>query len=134
MTEISPKEFGRLQSDVKHLKETTDAHTVILEEIRQNTAGAISRKEYEDNKRGTVARLDDHEERIEAIERRHETIDASFSKKVTQAFTNNLVKFFAASLFTFTLLMVVVVVNHNLNTDNPVGSVKKIIEESNNKN
>lgn len=103
MTEISAREFGKLQSDVAYLKETSDKHTKILEKMDGKLDNMVTEKQLNERLEPIEAKIEDHCIRIESLERRNQISDASVWKKIGQAFEGNFVKFISTSLFLLAL-------------------------------
>lgn len=105
MTEISAKEFGKLQSDVAYLKETSDRHTSLLEKMDTKLDGLVTYEQLNKTIEPMEVRLNNHSERIAQLEQRNTLSDASVWKKIGIAFEGNFIKFIGLSLFIFALIV-----------------------------
>ena len=70
MKEINPIEFGEMKSDLKHVRESMDNHTVVLDRIEEKL-----------NKFATRSDLKVLEKRIGLIEERNRKIDGNIFMK-----------------------------------------------------
>lgn len=89
MTQISPTEFGRMQSDVEHIKEDV---TEIKSIVRSHDY--VSRREYQK----TVELLEKHDSRILSIEKKLGINDASFSGQLNKFVNKGVVTLFGGGL------------------------------------
>lgn len=105
MTEISAKEFGKLQSDVAYLKETSDRHTNLLEKMDTKLDGLVTHEQMNKTIEPIQIQINNHSERIAQLEQRNTLSDASVWKKIAIAFEGNFIKFIGLSLFIFALVV-----------------------------
>ena len=105
MTEISAKEFGKLQSDVEYLKATSDTHTGLLEKMDSKLDGQVTHEQIKQLLEPMQSQLSDHETRITALEERNKLADASVWKKIGIAFEGNFIKFVGLAVFIFALFV-----------------------------
>ena len=103
MTEISAKEFGKLQSDVAYLAKASDRHTELLEKMDGKLDGMVTQKQLNDRIEPIETDVKNQCTRIEALEQRNQISDASVWKKIALAFEGNFIKFVGISLFVFAL-------------------------------
>lgn len=89
MTQISPTEFGRMQSDVEHIKED-------VIEIRDivRSQDYVSRREYQK----TAELLEKHDERLKGIEKQIGINDATFSGQLAKFLNKGIVMVFGSGL------------------------------------
>lgn len=127
MREISAKEFGKLQSDVAYLKETSDRHTSLLEKMDTKLDGLVTREQLNKTIEPIEVRLNNHSERIAQLEQRNTLSDASVWKKIGIAFEGNFVKFIGLSLFIFALIVGYLFIRQDLiNNSVPVEVIDKL--------
>lgn len=105
MTEISAKEFGKLQSDVEYLKNTSDNHTRILEKMDTKLDGLVTHEQLNKTLEPLQAQVIDHETRLAALEQRNTLSDSSVWNKIGIAFEGNFVKFLGVAVFGFALFV-----------------------------
>ncbi len=127
MREISAKEFGKLQSDVAYLKETSDRHTSLLEKMDTKLDGLVTHEQLNKTIEPIEVRLNNHSERIAQLEQRNTLSDASVWKKIGIAFEGNFVKFIGLSLFIFALIVGYLFIRQDLiNNSVPVEVIDKL--------
>ena len=127
MTEISAKEFGKLQSDVAYLKETSDRHTSLLEKMDTKLDGLVTYEQLNKTIEPMEARLNNHSDRIAQLEQRNTLSDASVWKKIGIAFEGNFIKFIGLSLFIFALIVGYLFIRQDLiNNSVPVEVIDKL--------
>lgn len=127
MTEISAKEFGKLQSDVAYLKETSDRHTSLLEKMDTKLDGLVTHEQLNKTIEPIEVRLNNHSDRIAQLEQRNTLSDASVWKKIGIAFEGNFIKFIGLSLFIFALVVGYLFIRQDLiNNAVPVEVIDKI--------
>lgn len=127
MTEISAKEFGKLQSDVAYLKETSDRHTSLLEKMDTKLDGLVTYEQLNKTIEPMEVRLNNHSERIAQLEQRNTLSDASVWKKIGIAFEGNFIKFIGLSLFIFALIVGYLFIRQDLiNNSVPVEVIDKL--------
>lgn len=116
MSEISAKEFGNLQSDVKHLTQTMDNHTVILERVDAKLDGVVTQEQFAKRITESDAKFENHSMRISAIEDRFKISDSSVWKKIAKSIEDNLIKIVASGIVLFIVIATFVLVQQNLAT------------------
>lgn len=127
MTEISAKEFGKLQSDVAYLKETSDRHTSLLEKMDTKLDGLVTYEQLNKTIEPMEVRLNNHSDRIAQLEQRNTLSDASVWKKIGIAFEGNFIKFIGLSLFIFALIVGYLFIRQDLiNNSVPVEVIDKL--------
>lgn len=127
MTEISAKEFGKLQSDVAYLKETSDRHTSLLEKMDTKLDGLVTHEQLNKTIEPIEVRLNNHSDRIAQLEQRNTLSDASVWKKIGIAFEGNFIKFIGLSLFIFALIVGYLFIRQDLiNNSVPVEVIDKL--------
>lgn len=115
---INPIEFGEMKSDLKHVRESMDNHTVVLDRIEEKL-----------NKFATRSDLEVLENRVKRIEERNQTIDGNIFMKAIAPGEKKLV----ALIIKITglgalILMVAMYVYGQSNTQQLI--IKKINEET----
>ena len=91
-TEVSAKEFGALQANVEHIKDTIDRHTVMLERMEDILSGNVSRIELDRYKK-------EHEDEARQLYIQRSEIESLLS--FWRLITSNLAKLFAVALVAF---------------------------------
>lgn len=91
-TDVSAKEFGALQANVEHIKDSIDKHTIMLERMEEAMNKNVPRSEFEQYKR-------DHATEIKENYLRREEAEALL--KFWRLITSNLAKLFAVALVSF---------------------------------
>ena len=103
MTEISAKEFGKLQSDVEYLTKASDSHTKLLEKMDGKLDGMVTQQQLDNRVAPIETAVEGNSTRITALEQRNKISDASVWKKIGLSFEGSFIKFVGVSLFIFTL-------------------------------
>lgn len=105
MTEISAKEFGKLQSDVEYLKASSQKHTLLLEGMDTKLDGLVTHEQLNIRLHPIEERQTAHDSRILLLEERNKISDASVWKKIGIAFEGNFIRFVGLSLFICALVV-----------------------------
>lgn len=114
MTEISAKEFGKLQSDVEYLKTSSNKHTELLEKMDTKLDGLVTHEQLNKRLEPVENRQIQHGERILVLEQRNTVADASIWRKVGTAFEGNFVKLLGTALVVgIFVLIYFTIVNNN---------------------
>ena len=92
-SEISAKEFGILQSDVTHVKDTMDRHTVLLEKLDEKLDGLVLKREFEEYKESTNKSLAE-------LKDMNAKLTNNFLIRVIVLSENKILNFFAGTIFT----------------------------------
>ena len=91
--ELSAKEFGMLQSDVNHLKDQADKHTVILEKMNEKLDILAAKSELEEYKESTNKSLAE-------LKELNSKLTSNFLIRVIVLSENKVLNFFAGTIFT----------------------------------
>ncbi len=110
MTDISAREFGRLEEKVNGIVRTMDDHTALLERMDAKLDDNVSGKQLNDRLKPIEATQASHEKRITALEQTKLLSDSSVWRKIGASFESGFVKFAAGALFFGVLLGLVVYV------------------------
>ena len=103
-TEVSAKEFGALQANVEHIKDTIDRHTVMLERMEDILSGNVSRIELDRYKK-------EHEDEARQLYIQRSEIESLLS--FWRLITSNLAKLFAVALVAFAVYLTGVIVRQS---------------------
>nr|DAP16263.1 MAG TPA: hypothetical protein [Caudoviricetes sp.] len=103
-TEVSAKEFGALQANVEHIKDTIDRHTVMLERMEDILSGNVSRIELDRYKK-------EHEDEARRLYIQRSEIEGLLS--FWRLITSNLAKLFAVALVAFAVYLTGVIVRQS---------------------
>nr|DAS72650.1 MAG TPA: hypothetical protein [Caudoviricetes sp.] len=103
-TEVSAKEFGALQANVEHIKDTIDRHTVMLERMEDILSGNVSRIELDRYKK-------EHEDEARRLYIQRTEIESLLS--FWRLITSNLAKLFAVALVAFAVYLTGVIVRQS---------------------
>nr|DAK93749.1 MAG TPA: hypothetical protein [Caudoviricetes sp.] len=103
-TEVSAKEFGALQANVEHIKDTIDRHTVMLERMEDILSGNVSRIELDRYKK-------EHEDEARQLYIQRSEIESLLS--FWRLITSNLAKLFAVALVAFAVYLTGVIVQQS---------------------
>ena len=103
-TEVSAKEFGALQANVEHIKDTIDRHTVMLERMEDILSGNVSRIELDRYKK-------EHEDEARRLYIQRSEIEGLLS--FWRLITSNLAKLLAVALVAFAVYLTGVIVRQS---------------------
>ena len=99
-SEISAKEFGILQSDVTHVKDTMDRHTVLLEKLDEKLDGLVLKREFEEYKESTNKSLAE-------LKDMNAKLTNNFLIRIIVLSDNKILNFFAGTIFTLFIVAMV---------------------------
>lgn len=114
MTEISPKEFGKLQANYEYVKLTLDSHTKILESMDSKLDSLVTHQQLNDRLSPVEKQVSRHAERLVKLEDRQKIADASVWRKVGSVLESSFVKLLAAVFFGVMLAAMYFAVKNNL--------------------
>lgn len=92
-SEISAKEFGMMQSDIAHVKDESNKHTVILEKINEKLDNLALKRELEEYRKET-------DESLASLKELNNKLTNNFLIKVIVLSENKILNFFAGTVFT----------------------------------
>lgn len=133
MTEISAKEFGKLQSDVVYLKDQSDKQDEKLDKLGEKLDRSMSAEDLQrflepiiTNQATHTRQIADHEVRLASLEDIEKLRKASIWRKVGVAVESNFIKWAAAGIFI--ALLVLAYVSIRQSQEVPVQVIEKTIE------
>lgn len=133
MTEISAKEFGKLQSDVVYLKDQSDKQDGKLDKLDDKLDKSMSADDLQrllqpiiTNQATHNTQLTDHEKRIKSLEDIEKLRKASIWSRIGVATENNFVKW--ASTAVFIVLLVLAYFSIRQSQDVPVQVIEKTVK------
>lgn len=133
MTEISAKEFGKLQSDVVYLKDQSDKQDGKLDKLGEKLDRSMSAEDLQrflepiiTNQATHTKQISDHETRLASLEDLEKLRKASVWRKVGVAAEGNFIKWVAGGIFI--ALLVLAYISIRQSQEIPVQFIEKTVE------
>lgn len=130
MSEISAKEFGKLQSDVVYLKDQSDKQDGKLDKLVDNSMSSEDLQRMLDpiikNQATHNAQISDHETRLKKIEAIEDLRKASVWRRIGVAVESNFIKWVSTGIFIALLVIAYIFIRQGQEV--PVQFIEKTIK------
>lgn len=131
MSDVSAKEFGKLQAGVEYLKDTSDRHTALLEkmDVKMDVKmdGLVTHEQLEERLEPIHTTQKDIVSRVANLEKTRQLSEASIWRKIGVAVESNFIKFVASGVLIFVLATGYLMIKQDL-TKNDVQIIETVKE------